>query len=191
METVLAFLGFTMFTGGVWNAIAYSAACAAIYATVYERGRYPVFAVAGFTLALYSYFFLHNTLFTTLQLALTVSALFQVCNIKPRTAKVLFGVVVAVALAFLFMGENITTLLDVFGILGLLGIAAGIISLPKPGAFFTMALSGGVLVVYAFLTGAWVFVALNFFFALANLWKWKKAADARYEEWLSDYGDFK
>lgn len=172
MEAVLNFLGFTTPEGIVWNSLAYGAILAIIYAVLHEKGRYWVFAVAGATLAFYSHFFLQSILFTTLQIVVTISALLQALKVSVFSQKVSLTLLTLGALLFLFIEGYLSTILNILGALGFLGVALGIIMLPRLSAFPLMALGGLMLVLYAFATNAWAFFILNIFYTAANIWQW-------------------
>ena len=178
METILTFLGFTTLESTVWNVIAYGFVVLLIVATLREKHRYEFFAAGATALAVYSGLFLHNTLFTTLQIVVMISALLQVYKVSPKKSRVTLSLLTLCALIFLFLSGNLETRLDILGALGLSGIAFGIVMLPRQSAFIVMALGGGFLTWYAFVIPVWAFFILNMFYTGANILQWNALRNA-------------
>lgn len=191
MEALLEFLGFTTLEGIIWNSVAYISVLAIVYAVLFEKGRFVVFAIAGALLALYSHFFFHSVLFTTLQVVVSISAILQVLKVDAFSQKVLLAFITFYAFVFLFTQGELNTALNMVGAFGFLGIAVGIIMLPRVHAFLVMALGGGALIVYAFALSAWPFFVLNVFYTMANVWQWSTLKErARWKNGTRKVGAF-
>ncbi|MBI2109272.1 MAG: hypothetical protein HYT93_03805 [Parcubacteria group bacterium] len=176
MEAVLALLGFTTTAGIVWNSIAYAAAVGSIAGLfIKERNkhiRYTLFTVCGVALAAYSHLFLHSLLFSTLQVVVTCSALFQLCKFEPWRARVSLTLLTGIALIILILSGNLNDVWGVIGTVGLVGIAVGLVLFPLTVAYLLLAAGALFLVGYALETAAWVFFALNIVFALSSIIQW-------------------
>lgn len=179
MQTITEFLGFTTLAGSIWNAISYAAFIGIIIGISWERGRNALFTFGASALALYAGFFLHDILFTTLQILITISALMQWTKVSGYFAGIAMTVLTVAAYLFLISRGAIADIWSLAGSLGLLGIAFGILVLNsnsgrKRYGFLIMAAGGTLLVLYALHVKAWVFFFLNIFFAIANIRGWLK-----------------
>ncbi len=174
MQTLLEFFGFTTLWGIVWNAAGYLAFISIIIGVFSERYRNALITFAAGALALYSGIFLHNPLFTALEILIVISGLLQWTKISKRRAVAIMVMLTGLAYLLLLGGGAITDAWSFVGSLGLLGIAFGLIILPKPFGFVLMAAGGVLLVVYGFAVEAWVFFFLNIFFVFANIRTWLK-----------------
>ena len=173
-QTLIEFFGCTTLAGGIWNISAYLAFIGIIIGVFSERYRNLLFTLGPAVLALYAYAFLHNPLFTALQVIIVVSGILQWLKIAKHTAiTVIFSATIA---AYIFLA-SINAITDVWGLIGsfgLLGIALGLAVLPWRPGFLVMAGGGALLAVYGFMVSAWVFFFLNIFFAVANILTWRK-----------------
>ena len=176
METILSILGFTTLESTLWNLGSYVAVVGLIIALFIEKNdrlRISLFFMfGGVVLGFYAAFFLHDVLFTTLQVIVGGSALFRLLKFEPRTARTSLGLLTVGAIIFLALSGNLNNVLNIVGTLGFLSIAAGIILLPWYVAFPIMAAGGGFLVGYAWETAAWVFFILNIAFVFSNIIQW-------------------
>ena len=166
---MLEFLGFVSLESTLWNVVGYGAFIGIIVGVLSEGLRKPLFVIGPILLALYAGLFLHDPLFTSLQILITVSGVLQLANVPRRTSMVVMVIATIVAYLFLIFGGILVDVWAVIGSLGLLGIAFVIIRLPKPDVFLLMAAGGALLVIYGFVVEAWVFFFLNIFFAIANV----------------------
>ena len=169
MMSVSAMLGFTTLQSTLWNLAAYAAFVGIIVGVLYERARNILLTVGGGMLACYSAFFLKNTLFPPLQIIVTVSGALQLYRVDRRKTIVTMSALTFATLVVLTFIGALQNAILVVGIGGLLGIALGIMLLPRRSAFALMTTGGILLVAYAWSSGAWVFFWLNIFFALANI----------------------
>lgn len=184
MESALEFLGFTDPWSTLWNLVAYGFVALLIFATLREKYRYEFLGIGAMMLASYSYVFLHNTLFTTLQIVIMISALLQSYSVSPNNQKITLSLITVCAVLFLLLSGNLKTYLDTLGLFGLWGIAFGIIMLPRLGAFLVMAVGGFALVLYALALSIWPFLVLNVFYTLANVWQWSTLKER--ERWIQE-----
>ena len=174
MEELLNLLGFTTVASSAWNTIAYAAFIAIIVGVFYERHRNALFTIGAAVLVAYAYFFLGNPLFATLQVLIMISGLLRWKKVNRRFSIMAMLMLTALAYAYLYLTGAIMDIWSLAGSLGLLGIAFGLILLPKRYGFLIMAVGGSLLVFYAFHVAAWVFFLLNIFFAISNIYTWKK-----------------
>ncbi|TSC64853.1 MAG: hypothetical protein G01um101491_136, partial [Parcubacteria group bacterium Gr01-1014_91] len=100
---------------------------------------------------------------------ITVSGVLQLCHTGRKASVVVMSALTIIALIFLVLGGALQSVAMTVGIGGLLGIAFGIVLLPRGNAFVLMTLGGVLLVGYALVVGAWVFFWLNIFFVFANI----------------------
>lgn len=174
MQTLLEFFGFTTLYGIAWNIIGYLAFIGIIIGVFSERYRNTLITLGAGALAIYSGIFLHNPLFTALQTLIVISGLLQWTKISKQLT--VAAMIILTVSAYLFLAWN-GTIVDVWSLIGsfgLLGIAFGLITLPRRLGFIFMAIGGALLVVYGFVVEAWVFFFLNIFFVFANIRTWLK-----------------
>ncbi len=169
MTSALTLFGLTTLKSTLWNLAAYAAFISIIVGVCYERGRNVLITVGAAVLALYSGFFLKDPVFAALQTIITASGIMQLCRAGRKVSIVVISALTIIALTFLVLDGALQSVAMTVGIGGLLGIAFGIALLPKGNAFVLMTLGGVLLVGYALTVGAWVFLWLNIFFALANI----------------------
>ena len=174
MQTLIEIFGFTTLENSVWNATAYLAFINIIVGVFWERGRNTLITIGAGTLSLYAGVFLHNYLFTALQVLIVISGILQWIKISQRPAMITMTLLTVATYIFLATNGIINDIWAFTGSLGLLGIAFGLIILPKHYGFIIMAMGGVFLVLYAFNVQAWVFFLLNIFFAIANIYTWRK-----------------
>lgn len=179
MESLREFFGFTTAASSAWNAVAYAAFVGIITGVFWERYRNLLITFGAAILALYSGIFFHNTLFTVLQLLIVVSGLLQLVNAHKRFAMITMVTFTITAYAFLALSGIITDTWTLMGSFGLLGIAFGLVILPKHYGFIVMSVGGILLIFYGFAVEAWVFFFLNIFFAVANTYEWNKVRPIR------------
>jgi len=169
MHNILNFLGFTSTHNAIWNSVGYIAFVIIIVGVFSERYRNLFITTGAFVLAVYAKVFLHNALFTVLQSLIVVSGILNWTKIQKKFSVGIMLCITVVAYIFLIVGNHITNVWALIGSVGLLGIAFGLIILPKSLGFIFMAVAGALLVIYAFAVEAWVFFLLNIFFAFANI----------------------
>ena len=174
MQTLIEILGFTTLENGIWNTVSYLAFTSIIIGVFWERGRNILITIGAGALALYAGIFLHNYLFTALQVLIIVSGVLQWLKVSQRPAMITVTFLTIATYVFLAFNGIISNTWAFTGSLGLLGIAFGLIILPKHYGFIIMAIGGVFLVLYAFNVQAWVFFLLNIFFAGANIYTWRK-----------------
>lgn len=174
MQTLIQFLGFMTLTSSIWNIAAYIAFIGIIIGVSSERDRNLLFTVGAFVLALYASIFLNNQLFATLQIVVMISGFLQLFKFSKRFSIGLLILFTAASYLNLALNGTISDIWSFIGSLGLLGIAFGLIILPKRFGFLVMALGGAFLTIYAFTVFAWVFFLLNIFFAIVNIKTWYK-----------------
>ncbi|KKS88385.1 hypothetical protein A2567_00230 [Candidatus Azambacteria bacterium RIFOXYD1_FULL_42_11] len=174
MQTIIQFLGFTTTTGIIWNSLAYIAFIGIIIGVSSEQYRNWLITIGALVLAFYASIFLHDPLFTILQSIVVFSGFSQLLY-RPKLYTTL-ALILATFLSYLFLILNgeIANIWSFIGSLGLLGIAFGLIILPKRFGFLVMAVGGVFLTIYAYTVSAWVFFFLNIFFAIVNVKKWYK-----------------
>ncbi len=175
MHTITEFLGFTSPASTLWNAISYLAFLVIIIGVFWERYRNWFVTLGGAALGIYAAAFLQNTVLTTLQAIITISGILQLLKTSRPRAIAIMTALSALAYLYLIASNSIANMWAFIGSLGLLGIAFGLIILPKRCGFLVMAAGGLLLVGYAFAVSAWVFFFLNIFFFAANLHTWKSA----------------
>lgn len=175
MQTLIQFLGFTTLTSSAWNAVAYIAFIGIIIGVSSERYRNLLFTVGAFVLALYASIFLHNQLFATLQMVIVVSGFLQLLKFSDSRFSIgLLSLFTLASYLNLTLNGVVSEIWSFIGSLGLLGIAFGLVVLPKRFGFLIMTMGGIFLVIYAFTVSAWVFFFLNIFFAIVNIKTWHK-----------------
>lgn len=179
MDTLLSFLGFTTGEGIFWNLLAYSAAIGIIVGMLWEKPRFMLFALGGFTLAPYSFFFLNDILFSAVQGVVPVAAVLQLYKVKERHAREILVALTILTLTVLFYSGFLNTMLGFIGVLGFISIAFGIILLPKLSGYAVQAGGGLLLMLYAYETNAWVFFVLNVVYVAASALKWFMLAEGR------------
>jgi len=157
---------------GIWDAVSYLAFIAIIIGVFSERYRNVLITLGAAVLAMYAWFFLENLLFTILQLLIVVSGVMQLVRLSGRIAVTSMVILTSVAYMHLYISGAITDVWALIGSFGLLGIALGLVILPKHYGFLFMAAGGMLLILYAFDVEAWVFFFLNIFFVVANLRTW-------------------
>lgn len=174
MQTLIEFFGFTDFTNALWNTVGYLALIIIIIGVFSERYRNILITVGAGVLAYYAGIFLHNPMFATLQALIVFSGLLSITGTPKRPAMFIMIALTAAAYLFLITDGAIVDAWTFMGSLGLLGIAFGLIILPKHYGFILMAVGGTLLVIYAFAVAAWVFFFLNIFFIIANIYTLQK-----------------
>jgi len=163
----------------VWNFVAYSAATMIIVSLFLPKYRNLIFLVTAVVLAVYSGYFLQNKIFMSLQFIIAFSAFLAMRrevtfrSVKETSHTFFDGCAIAsvafIVFIYLIATGVVNDLWSYVGIFGLLGIAFGLVIIPEiKFGFIIMAVSGGLLAIYAFVTDATVFVFLNAFFAAAN-----------------------
>ena len=172
MHTLTEFFGFTSPISTFWNLSAYLAFTIIIAGVLSEKYRNLLITYGAGVLALYAGTFLHDPLFMLLQILIVISGI--LLSIKPLPKNVAVAIMIfstVAAYLFLIINGSITSVSAFIGSIGLLGIAFGLIALPKRYGFLLMAVGGILLFIYAFYVSAWVFFFLNIFFTLANIKK--------------------
>lgn len=175
MEALLAMFGFTTPVSTLWNLAAYGGFICIIVGVLYERMRNILIVFGSAVLAFYSALFLKDAVFAALQTLIAVSGVMQIFHCKRKTSTMTMVVLTVVALSLLIFGGALQSIATIVGVLGLLGIAFGIVFLPRRSAFVLMTIGGILLTAYAWTFGAWVFFWLNIFFALANIKEFRSA----------------
>jgi len=156
---------------GPWDIVSYLAVLTVTVAVFWEKHGVTLFIAGGLALALYAWFFLEDVLFTTLQSLCVLSGLLQITKVKKDTAVFFLGMVTLISIFVLFKIGAVQSFVSALGIGGLMGIIFGIIVFPKSTSFWLMAGGCVLLVGYAYMFGAWVFVVLNIVFLFANAYK--------------------
>jgi len=174
METLLSFLGFSTIANSLWNTASYVAFIAIIIGVFSDRCRNMLITSGAIVLAVYAEVFLKNSLFATLQVLVVVSGILQWTKLSRHYAVTTMATLTVVAYVFLYLNGAIADGYALVGSLGLLGIAFGLVALPKRYGFLFMATGGVLLIIYAFHVTAWVFFFLNIFFTIANIHTWRK-----------------
>ena len=168
-----------MQTGIIWNAAAYLAFVAIIIGVFSERYRNWFITVGAFVLMFYARFFLHNQLFASLQALIVISGCLQLLGVPKRFSIGLLILLTAGSYLNLALNCAINNIWAFIGSLGLLGIAFGLIILPKRFGFRVMAIGGVFLIIYAHTVSAWGFFFFNIFFIFANIVSWQKNSEKR------------
>jgi len=179
INMALEILGFTTVVSSVWNAVSYVAFVIIIVGVYNNRHRNTIITFGATILTLYAIFFLKSPLFSALQILIVVSGILQWAQINKHVAVVVMLVLTSVAYAFLYLSGEMTDGWALIGSFGLLGIAFGLITLPKSIGFLIMVAGGALLTIYAFHVAAWVFFFLNIFFVFANIQTWKNSKAAQ------------
>lgn len=173
MQILLQFLGFTTTSGIIWNTLAYIAFVGIIIGVYWEKYRNSIITMGALILMFYASTFLNNRLFEVLQMLIVISGILQLISL-PKKFSIGILTLVTIAALNLLLGEIISNIWAFIGSLGLLGMAFGLIILPKRFGFLVMAMGGAFLTIYAFTVAAWVFFFLNAFFAVSNIVMWHK-----------------
>lgn len=174
MQTLIQFLGFTTLASSIWNVVAYIAFIGIIIGVSLEKYRNWFITIGALVLVFYAGIFLHDPLFTILQSMIVFSGFLELTKTPKRLATKSLILAVLLLYAILLKNGVIADMWSFIGSLGLLGIAFGLIILPKRFGFLVMAMGGAFLTIYAYTVSAWVFFLLNIFFARANVKKWYK-----------------
>lgn len=174
MRILSEILGFTTLASIIWNAAAYFALVIIIIGVYKERCRNILFTVGAGILALYAGLFLHNQLFATLQILIVISGIFSIAKLFKRSAMLTMIILTIAAYVFLASSGAIASGWALIGSFGLLGIAFGLMILPKDYGFLLMSIGGILLIIYAFTAEAWIFLILNVFFTITNLSRFEK-----------------
>ena len=174
MQTLIQFLGFTTLTSSLWNMAAYIAFIGIIIGVSWEKYRNLLVTIGAFVLVFYAGIFLHDPLFVISQCVIVFSGILQLTKTSKRTATKSLILATLLSYAILLKNGAIADIWSFIGSLGLLGIAFGLIILPKRFGFLVMAVGGVFLTIYAYTVSAWVFFLLNIFFAIVNVKKWYK-----------------
>ena len=170
----LDFFGFTTITNSVCNIVSYIAFVAIIAGALSERYRNMLIVSGAVILAAYAEIFLKNPLFAALQALIIVSGILQWAKLRRYYAMIIMIMLTAAVYVFLYLSGAIADGYALIGSFGLLGIAFGLVILPKHYGFLFMAAGGLLLVIYAFHTAAWGFFFLYIFFSIANMHAWQK-----------------
>ena len=173
MQILAEFLGFTSLESSLWNTASYLAFIIIIIGVFWQRGRNWLITLGAAALGVYAMVFLRNTVLATLQIVIVFSGILQLSKTPRRPAMFAMVLFTMEAYIFLILMKSITNLWSFIGSLGLLGIAFGLIILPKRYGFLIMAAGGLLLVAYSFVISAWVFFFLNIFFFVANIHTWR------------------
>lgn len=171
---IAEFFGFATIESTLWNLAAYVALAAIIIGVFHNRLRNFLFLFGAGMLAAYASLFLDNKIFAILQVLVMASAILQIKSVSKRRAIVIMSVLAAVVYLFLLWSDAIENTWALIGSIGLLGLAFGLMTLPKRSGFILMATAGILLALYAFEANARVFFLLNIFFTAANLYSWKR-----------------
>lgn len=156
----------------VWDTVSYLAFIIIIIGVFCDRYRNWLITMGAIVLAVYAAEFLHNRLLATLQIVIAFSGVLQLCRVPRELSKCAMIGSAMGAYYSLTTKNAIADIWSFIGSLGLLGIAFGLITLPKRYGFLVMATGGLLLVLYSFIIGAWVFFFLNIFFFIANIRTW-------------------
>lgn len=162
-----------MLESGIWNALAYGAFGFLIYAFQTGRAIHVTVVLTGIVLGAYAYF-LGNMLFVFLQGLIVASSALQLMHVSRQYTTGLMLFLTAIVVVTLLLEEVIVGVTDVFGAVGLTGIAFGLIVLPARSGSLILTGSSALLALYSFTSGAWVFFFLNIFFMLINGNNWRK-----------------
>ena len=174
MQALLELMGFTTATGVAWNLAAYVAFIVIIIGISSDRHRNTLTAIGAIVLGVYAWIFLHNPLFAALQALVVISICFQWAKLSPRNTVVTFLSLTALAYFLLAKNGAIADAWSLAGSFGLLGIAIGLIILPKKPGFLILAAGGVLLVVYGYHASAWVFFLLNAVYFVESMRNWLK-----------------
>lgn len=169
MEALFTVLGFTTLESTLWNLAAYVAFVGIIVGVLYEPLRNHLITAGAAILAAYSALFLHNPMFAALQTIIAVSGAMQLWRVPSWHATNTILTLTVIAVSVLVFGCASHGNQTMLGVIGLVGIAFGLVLAPRRSGFGLMAAGGVLLVAYAWIVGAWVFFWLNIFFALANV----------------------
>jgi len=171
METFASeVLGITTLADWIWNVIAWTASLSVIVVAAWFKEYFnQVVTVAGSALGLYAAFFLHDPLFTTIQIIVATTAIMLWINAaRSATTKTLIALTAA-AYTLLWAMDLISNTTAFVGSLGLVALAAGLIFLPS---FIGWAIMTGACVIlsyYSFEVSAWVFLFLNVALGIVNI----------------------
>ena len=175
LNNLAVILGFTDPISTLWNLLAYTGMIAIIVAVFSPKQRGNLFIFGPLALLFYAFIYLHDTLLASLQLIVTVSGFlnryFQNNKLFSRfsTNSIIIFVLAVTAFITSFFTGQFSSIWHWFGAFGLLGIAFGLIYIPRKTGFAVMALGGLLVAIYAFGLQIWVFFVLNSVFCISNL----------------------
>ena len=174
MKTLLELLGFTSVASTAWNLAAYVAFIGIIIGVSSERHRNVLTAIGAVILGLYAWLFLHNPLFATLQVLIVISICLQWAKLSRQHT--MLAMLPLTLLAYFLLAKNgaIADVWSLIGSFGFLGIAFGLVVLPKKFGFLLLVAGGALLTVYAYHVSAWVFFLLNVFYVIESVRAWFK-----------------
>ncbi|HEY4487100.1 MAG TPA: hypothetical protein VJB70_05250 [Candidatus Paceibacterota bacterium] len=165
---------------GPWDLAAYFAFLLTTVGVFWKKHGGLLMTVSAFILILSAWFGLHNALLATLQSLVFVAGVFQVTKLQKNAAA--FALIMLTIIAFYgLLKTNTITGLDStsIGALGLVLLVFGLLLFPSKSAFYLNATACIPLLWYSYAVGAWVFVALNVVFFLANAYQIKNFISAQ------------
>jgi hypothetical protein len=174
MDTLLTLLGFTGVSSILWNLGAYFAFVLIILGVSSGKHRNTLITLGATYFAFYAGWFLHNTLFMVLQIIVVISGLFVAVKIPRHISGIIMVFLTLASYVSLFVAGAVTDVWSFIGSIGLLGIAFGLIAVPKRLGFAFMAIGGTLLLVYAVAVVSVAYIFLNFFFAANSIKEWQK-----------------